>query len=128
MGHTSEKPKLFHILKGEALEIAGSPFGSVGKVFKGEGVEAVWVKKQGEDIDPGWFSQPVVDIILVMQGNLKMEFEQPDIPVQLLVPGDLIVLPANTRCKAYRWPREAEEATVFLAVYPRGWETEMQQS
>ena len=106
------------------MEVARSPFGSVGKVFSGEAIEAVWVKKQAEEIDPGWFSQPVVDLILVIQGKLKMEFDQPGLPAQLLLPGDLIILPANTRCKAYRWPRSAKEATVFLAVYPQVREVE----
>jgi hypothetical protein len=32
--------------------------------------------------------------------------------------GDLLVLPANTRCRAYRWPRDSRTAAVFLAVYP----------
>lgn len=68
-------PRIFHILDGEALEIRPSPFGSVGKIFSGEGVEAVWVKKQGEDIDPDWFSQPMVDLILVVNGSLKVDFE-----------------------------------------------------
>jgi hypothetical protein len=29
-----------------------------------------------------------------------------------------IVLPPNTRCRAYRWPRDQREASIFLAVYP----------
>lgn len=30
-----------------------------------------------------------------------------------------MVLPANTRCRAYRWPRDSRAATVFLAVCPQ---------
>jgi len=30
----------------------------------------------------------------------------------------LLVLPPDTHCRAYRWPREAEEATIFFTVYP----------
>ncbi|HSB39858.1 MAG TPA: hypothetical protein VLD13_12280 [Gaiellaceae bacterium] len=30
-----------------------------------------------------------------------------------------LILDAGTRCRAYRWPREAPEATVFLAAYPK---------
>jgi quercetin dioxygenase-like cupin family protein len=78
------------------------------------------VKKQGEEIDPDWFSQPMVDLILVVQGKLKMEFERSDLPPCVLEPGDMIVLPPNTRCRCYSWPRESESATVFLAVYPTG--------
>ena len=28
------------------------------------------------------------------------------------------LLPAGERCRAYRWPREADDATVFVAAYP----------
>ncbi len=111
-------PQVFDILSNAALEITHSPYGSVGKLFTGEGLEAVWVKKDAEEIDPGWFSQPMVDLILVAQGQLRVEFERSDLEPRLLKPGELLILPANTRCRAYRWPREAKQGTVFLAVYP----------
>jgi hypothetical protein len=117
MEHMNAEPHIFHILRDEALEIQHSSFGSVGKLFSGEGIEAVWVKKEAEEIDPDWFSQPMVDLILVVQGKLKMEFERTDLSPCVLEPGDLILLPPETRCRAYRWPREVKEATVFLAVY-----------
>lgn len=113
-----DKPRLFQILREEALETHDSPFGSVGTIFSGEGIEAVWVKKQSEEIDPDWFSQPMFDLIVVLKGNLKVEFERPDLSPRILEPGTLLVLPPNTRCRAYSWPRNAEEAAVFLAVYP----------
>jgi hypothetical protein len=118
MKSTDDKPRICHILNKDALEVRDTPFGSVGKIFSGEGIEAVWVRKQNEDIDPDWFSQPTVDLILVVQGKLRVEFENPDLSPCVLEPGDLLVLPANTRCRAYRWPRDAREATVFVAVYP----------
>ncbi len=118
MKSANGKPRVFHILRRNALEIKNTPFGSVGKVFSDEGIEVVWVSKQNEDIDPDWFSQPVVDLILIVQGKLKVEFERSDLSPVVLEPGDLLVLPANTRCRAYRWPRDAEAATVFVAVYP----------
>jgi quercetin dioxygenase-like cupin family protein len=111
-------PRVFRILCEDALEINHTPFGSVGKVFSGQGIEAVWVSKQDEAIDPEWFSQPMVDLIVVLQGQLRVEFEQEDLAPLVLDPGDLLVLPPDTRCRAYRWPRERKEATVFLAVYP----------
>ena len=111
-------PTFFNILKDEALQVTPSNFGSVGKIFSGEGVEAVWVKKQGEPVDPDWFSQGTVDLILVVQGKLRMEFERPDLSPRVLEPGDMVVLPANTKCRLYHWPRESEEAAIFLAVYP----------
>ncbi len=120
MTYADKVPRIFHILRGDALETHTSPFGSVGKLFSGDGIEAVWVKKQREEIDPDWFSQRTVDLILVVQGKLKMEFERPDMSSCVLEPGDFVVLPPDTRCRAYRWPRDAEEAALFVAVYPVG--------
>ncbi len=111
-------PRIFHILRGDALEVRPSPFGSVGQIFRGQGIEVVWVKKQDEEIDPDWFSQPMVDLILVVQGKLWVEFERAELAPCVLEPGDLMVVSPDTRCRAYRWPRDAKEAAVFLAVYP----------
>jgi quercetin dioxygenase-like cupin family protein len=110
---------VFNVLRGEALKVSPSAYGSVGELFAGEGLEVVWVAKEGEDVDPEWFSQDRVDLILVMQGQLRLEFERSDLSARVLGPGDCIVLPANTRCRAYRWPRERREASVFVAVSPR---------
>ncbi len=120
MNNPMNSPRVFRIPREEALEIRQSPFGSVGTVFRGEGIEAVWVRKQGEAVDPDWFSQPATDLLLVVEGKLRVEFERPDLAPQVLEPGDLLVLPPDTRCRGYRWPRDTEGATVFLAVYPIG--------
>jgi hypothetical protein len=114
----NDQPQVFDILNDEALDITHSPYGGVGRLFTGEGIEAVWVKKEAEEIDPGWFIQPMVDLILVVQGELKVEYERPDLEPRILEPGEMLVLPPNLRLRAYRWPRDAKEATIFLAVYP----------
>jgi quercetin dioxygenase-like cupin family protein len=111
--------RTFNLLEADALEVTETPFGRVGRLHTGEGIEAVWVSKQDEAVDPDWFSQPMVDLIVVLQGQLRVEFEAPDQADRVLDPGDLLVLPADTRCRAYRWPRDRQEATVFLAVYPK---------
>jgi hypothetical protein len=67
----------------------------VGKLFTDERIEAVWVSKEDEEIDPGWFSQNCVDLILVVKGELRFEFERDDLPARILREGDLLVLPAN---------------------------------
>ena len=69
-------------------------------------------------IDAEWFSQPTVDLLIVPQGQLRVEFEQTHQASVVLGPGELLVLPPHTRCRAYRWPRDRQEATIFLAVYP----------
>jgi len=102
----NDKPQGFRTLHSEAMEIIHSSFGSVGKLFNGEGIETVWVKKESEEIDPDWFSQPMLDLILVVKGKLKFEFERVDLLPCVVEPGDMIVLPPGPKCRAYRWPRE----------------------
>ena len=113
-------PHVFNILRGEARQVRSTPFGDVGTVFSGQGIEMVWVSKLAEPIDENWFSSEEVDLILVVQGQLKFEFESPSQPDRVLSTGEVLVLPAGERCRAYRWPRDAREATIFVAAYPTG--------
>lgn len=113
-------PQVFNVLLGQASQVRSTPFGEVGTVFSGQGIEMVWVSKLAEPIDENWFSSDEVDLILVVQGQLKFEFESPSQPDRVLSAGEVLVLPAGQRCRAYRWPRDAREATVFIAAYPSG--------
>jgi hypothetical protein len=112
--------QVFNVLHGEASQIRSTPFGDVGTMFSGHGIELVWVSKLGEAVDDNWFSSPEVDLILVIQGQLRFEFDSPGQPDRVLGVGEVLVLPAGTRCRGYRWPRDASEAAVFVAVYPTG--------
>lgn len=120
MSGGADQPKVFNVLRGEALQVTPTPYGSLGRLFTGEGVEAVWVSKKDDEIEPGWFSQDGVDLILVVPGELRFEFERGDIPPQVLGQGDFLILPANTRCRAYSWPRDRSDTSIFVAVYPSG--------
>jgi len=111
--------RVFNVLRGEAEQVKSTTYGAVGTVFSGSGIELVWVRKQDEPIDEGWFSSDEVDLLLVLQGQLRFEFEAADRADLVLGEGDVIVLPAGERCRAYRWPRDAREATVFIAAYPK---------
>ena len=113
-------PAVFNVLKGEAVQTRSTAFGEVGTLFSDEGIELVWVSKGDEDVDPDWFCSDEVDLIVVVRGGLKFEFESPDLSERVLGAGDVLVLPSSTRCRAYRWPRHCKEATIFLAVYPTG--------
>jgi uncharacterized protein YjlB len=115
---SEDAPRVYRILRGDAVAVEDSPFGAVGAVFSGSGIEVVWVSKGDEEIDPGWFVSEYTDVLVVLQGQLKVEFESPAYEDRVLDPGDALVLPAGCRCRAYRWPRTAEQATVFLAAYP----------
>lgn len=117
--HLVETPRVFHLLSGEALEVRHAATGTVGTVFSGADIEMVWVAKRGETIDSTWFSQRTVDLLVILQGQLRVEFERQELGVLELDPGDLLVLPPHTRCRAYRWPRDRQNATIFLAVYPK---------
>jgi hypothetical protein len=110
--------QVFNILRGEASHVRSTPFGDVGTVFSGRCMEVVWVSKQGEPVDDSWFRMKAVDLIMVLQGQLKFEFESPDHDDRVLGAGELLVLPAEARCRAYRWPRDASQAAIFVAAYP----------
>ncbi len=119
-GHDEPAVQVFNVLRGEASQVRSTPFGDVGTVFSGQGIELVWVSKLAEPVDENWFSSGDVDLILVIQGQLKFEFESPGQPDRVLSAGEVLVLPAGERCRAYRWPRDAAEATIFVAAYPAG--------
>jgi len=112
--------RIFDILRGEAAEVRPTPYGDVGTIFSGSGIELVWVRKQGEPIDQDWFGSEEVDVILVVSGLLRVEFESAGQDDRVLGPGEVLILPAGLRCRAYRWPRDASDATIFVAAYPAG--------
>lgn len=113
-------PEVFNVALGQAREVRFTTFGDVGTVFSGQGIEMAWVSKLAEPIDQNWFSSDRVDLILVVQGQLKSGFESPGQPDRLLSAGEVLVLPAGQRCRAYRRPRDRREATAFVAAYPTG--------
>ncbi len=111
-------PQVLNVLRGDATHVRSTPFGDVGTVFSGRSMELVWVRKQGEPVDDSWFRMKAVDLIMVVQGQLKFEFESQDYDDRVLGTGEVLILPAEARCRAYRWPRDASEATIFVAAYP----------
>ncbi len=113
-------PVVLRALEGEAAgEVRATPYGSVGTILDCDSTEVVWVCKQDEDIDPGWFSQPDTDVLCVVAGRLRVEFKAEPSTTLTLRRGDVLVLPPDTACRAYRWPRDSEQAAVFLAVTAR---------
>jgi len=112
-------PVLLRALEGEAVEVHATPYGSVGTILDSDSTEVVWVCKQDEDIDPGWFSQRDTDVLCVVAGQLRVEFKAEQSATLTLRQGDVLVLPPDTACRAYRWPRDSKQAAVFLAVTAR---------
>jgi hypothetical protein len=112
-------PTLLRVLDREGYGVRVTPYGSVGAVLDSESTEVVWVAKQDEAIDPDWFCQPDTDVLCVLQGQLRVEFADEAEPDMTLSPGDVLVLPPNTACRAYSWPRGPAQRTMFLAVTAR---------
>lgn len=117
-GSPGSEVRVLSVLSGEAAHVRRTPFGDVGTVFSGPDLEVVWVSKLGEPVDEHWFCSHDPDVILVVQGELKFEFEDPGQPDLVLGVGDVLTLPAQTRCRAYSWPRHAGQQAVFVAAYP----------
>ncbi len=112
-------PLLLRTLRGEGLHVHTTPYGSVGTILDFGGTEVVWVCKDSEDIDPDWFRQSDTDVLCVVTGGLRVEFATSIVPAVTLAPGDVLVLPPDTACRAYRWPRDREQPTLFLAITAR---------
>lgn len=110
-------PRVYRTARREGSRRHVSPTGEVGRLFRSNRFEVVWVYKRGEAVDPNWFSQSTTDVIAVVRGRLRVEFANARWRPRILKVGDVLVLPPRTKCRAYRWPRTARGATVFLAAY-----------
>lgn len=113
-----DRVRVVNVLSGDAAPVRPTPFGDVGTVFSSPDLEVVFVSKLGEPIDEHWFSSHDPDVIMVVQGQLKFEFEKPGEADRVLGVGDVLTLPAQTRCRAYSWPRHTGQPAVFVAAYP----------
>jgi hypothetical protein len=112
------RPRVFRSLSEEARSIDRTPVGSVGRMHVGGGVEAVWVSKRPDQIDPDWFASDRVDVLVLVSGSLRVEFDSPDLPDQDLRVGDVLVLPARQRCRVYPALDDGGRPAVFVAIYP----------
>jgi hypothetical protein len=74
MSDVTTEPVFFHVLDGEARSVKSIPYGSVGTLVAERGVEVVWVTKDDEEIDPGWFCREQLDVLYVARGQLRVEF------------------------------------------------------
>jgi Cupin domain len=110
----------FHVLTGEADDVAQSPFGSVGVLHRGTDLAAWWIRKDREDIDPDWTVFDREDFLYVVEGQLRLELDDPSQTTLTLGAGDAFVIPARIPFRGYRWPRDSDEACVFVAVSVAG--------
>jgi mannose-6-phosphate isomerase-like protein (cupin superfamily) len=106
-----------NVIAREALSRHDSPFGAVGLMHEGSDLEAWWIWKDREEIEPTLAVMDRDDLLLVVQGSLRLELEGRD-PI-VLSAGDLFVIPAGTPFRGYRWPRDSGPCQ-FVAVAPAG--------
>ena len=57
------------------------------------------------------------DLLYIVSGSLRLELQGRD-PL-VLAAGEMFVIPAGTRFRGYRWPRDGEPC-LYLAVEPAG--------
>lgn len=103
------------VLRHEARETRETPFGSVGVLYASEDLEAWWIWKDEEDVDPAWKVNTRDDFLFVVWGTLKLELR--DFEDVVLGAGESFVIPASAAFRGYRWPREGEPC-LFVAVSP----------
>ena len=101
----------------DALSRRDSAYGSVGVVHAGTDLEAWWIWKDAEDVEPTRSVLDREDLLHVVRGSLRLELEGQE-PVVLRA-GEVFVIPAGTPFRGYRWPRDGEPCE-FLAVAPTG--------
>lgn len=99
----------------EASSVEISPYGSVGVVHSGSDLEAWWIWKDDEQVEPAPAVVDREDLIYIIKGSLRLELDGGDSHV--LGTGEAFVIPAGTPFRGYRWPRDGEPC-LFLAVAP----------
>ena len=93
-------------------------YGSVEDAHAGADLEAWWVLKEDEEIEPGPAVMDRDDLLYVAEGSLRLELEGREPFV--LHAGELFVIPAGTPFRGCRWPRENGGRCRFLAVARAG--------
>ena len=107
-----------NLLSGEGLTYTETPYGRVATVVSLPGFRAAWIYKDREQIDPSLDMKDVDDLIVMLQGGLKLELHGDQPQDIVLGPGEAFVIPAKVPFRGYRYPRDQAEPTVFLGIYP----------
>jgi len=89
----------------------------VGVVHAGADLDAWWIWKDDEDLEPTRAVMDREDLLYIIKGSLKLELDGQE--SRIIDPGELFVIPAGTPFRGYRWPRDGEPC-LFLAIAPAG--------
>ena len=106
-----------NLLSGEGLTWRETPYGRVAIVASHPGFEVAWIYKEQEPVDPSLSTMDVDDLIVVLQGGLKLELRANDPQDVVLDPGGAFTIPAGVPFRGYRYPRDQAEPTIFIAIY-----------
>lgn len=101
----------------QALATKASRFGTVGTVHSGRDLDAWWIWKDAEEMEPTMAVMDHDDLLYVVRGALRLELAEDE--GHVISAGEVFVIPAGTAFRGYRWPRDGEPC-LFLAVAPAG--------
>jgi mannose-6-phosphate isomerase-like protein (cupin superfamily) len=110
--------EVLDVVDRQAHEIRETPFGAVGVLHAGPELSAWWIWKDQEQVDPEWTWFSREDFLYVVRGALRLEFPDSQHAAVTLHAGESYVIPACRPFRGYRWPREADEPCLFVAVSP----------
>jgi len=89
-----------------------TPYGTVEDLYCGPELRAWRIHKDAEELEPTTQVCSRDDLLYVVEGTLRLELDDEIVDVG---PGGHFVIPAGTRYRGYRWPRDGGPCT-FLAV------------
>ena len=107
-----------NVIAREAAEVHESPYGSVGVLHEGPDLNAWWIWKDREEIEPDWSTLTREDFLYVVQGSLRLEFRDDPGGTLTIEAGESFVIPAGLAFRGYRWPRDSDDPCLFVAVSP----------
>jgi len=94
-----------------------TPYGTVEVLHEGPDVTVWRIRKDGEEVDPALSRADRDDVLVVVEGALRLEPEGRE--PRVLRAGEVFVIPAGTPFRGYRWPRDGGPCE-FVAVAPSG--------
>ena len=101
----------------QSLSTEESPYGAVGVVHAGTDLDAWWIWKDDEEVEPAYAVMDREDLLYVIRGSLRLELAGGE--THVVGAGEAFVIPAGTPFRGRRWPRDGGPC-LFLAVAPAG--------